>query len=1180
MSKVSGNSIKILSKNTFPVVGIGASAGGLEAFKLLLNAITEDSGMAYILVQHLHPGHTSALTEILQRETTVPIHEVSDNVKVEPDNIYIIPVNKILVANDGILQLTERPGDRKNMLIDIFFSSLAEVHQDKAIGVVLSGTGTDGTAGLKKIKDHGGITIAQDESAAYEDMPQNAIRAEVVDFILAPADIPKHLRSIMQTLDRVEGDGNPMPDTKNEEQSYRRILSLLRLNFGADFNFYKQTTIRRRILRRTAILKLESLSGYHKYLQQNHEEQNILFRDLLIPVTSFFRDAKTFGNVCETVFPDLIKGKSSVNPMRIWVAGCSTGEEAYSLGIYLYEFLSDKISSVKVQIFATDISEQAIAKARSGIYTQKQLEGVSERRLHEFFTKTDGSYQIKKIIRDMCVFASHNFLKDPPFAKIDLISCRNVLIYMEPILQKKAYSIFHYALNEKGFLFLGKSETAGTASELFQPVGEKDNLYSKKANTGKFMNVASLAREETLRNRDYSIRSNESKKNDFQKSADDILLSKYTPPGVIVNEYLDIVQFRGSTGAFLEPAPGKASLNILKMARESLSFELRKALNTAKNTMKPFTKTGISLDKSKSFVSIEVIPLLNTIDLHFLILFNDYEETPVATDNGVPFKSNKRPGSSKLDDAKNTRIEQLEKDLVQTRDDMRAIAEDQETANEELQSANEELLSGSEELQSLNEELETSKEELQSTNEELITVNQELFDRNEQYNRARIYAETMVSTIHEPLLVLNADFTIRSANRSFYNIFSLTEKETLGKDLFQLQKNSWDVPGLKEYLLKSHEQNEKSLERELRHTLPSIGTRTICFNARPMKEEDGRRLILLALDDITLRKEAEKIQDFQKLKLILESMPQVTFSASADGSFTYFNHFFVEYSGMSLGQALQGGWTPLVKPEQVEDVVSAWEHSVRTLENFNIEFQLKRKSDGMYRWHLCRATAIINDAGHVLSWVGNATDIEEQKAREKAKDEFISIASHELRTPLTSAKAYLQLVETSMQQKNDPDVIYAKKANVTLNRLNNLVNELLDASKIQDGKLGLNISSFDFDVMLDEAIESVQITASKRKIARNLPIRRKISGDEDRLKQVIINLLTNAIKYSPKESKVFINAAIENNTLKVSVKDYGTGINKKNRNKIFECYYRENGPSIHGQGLGIGLFIAKQIISL
>jgi two-component system, chemotaxis family, CheB/CheR fusion protein len=705
---------KIPSKNSFPVVGIGASAGGLEAFKELLAAIPKDSGMAYILVQHLHPQHTSALPEILQRETPVPVLEISDNIKVAPNNIYVIPVNKILVANDGVLLLSERLKDKKNTLIDIFFSSLAEVHQDKAIGIIISGTGTDGTEGLKKIKDHGGITIAQDPaSAAYADMPQNAVKSDVIDFIIAPADIPKRLLEIVHIFEKFDDEDNFKPEEKTEEQSYRQILSLLRLRYSADFNFYKQTTVRRRILRRLAILKIEKITSYLKYLQQNKEEQDILFYDLLIPVTSFFRDPKTFENITDTVFPDLIKNKSFANPLRIWVAGCSTGEEAYSMGICLYEFLSDKISFVKVQIFATDISEQAIIKARAGIYNTRQLEGVSDQRLQQFFTKIDGSYQIKKIIRDMCVFASHNFLKDPPFAKLDLISCRNVLIYMEPFLQKKAYSIFHYALNEKGFLLLGKSETAGTSSELFQLAGKKDKLYSKKTVTGKFMNVASHTREENLKDKDYSLRSNERKRDDFQKDADDILLSKYTPPGVIVNEQYDIVQFRGSTGAYLEPASGKASLNVLKMAREGLSFELRNALHKAKTARKPSVKENIPLEGNKKSVTIEVIPLLNTIELHFLILFKENKETIGINEKAL--SKNKKTRGANIKDAQNAKIKQLEKDLLQAREDMRTISEDQEAAYEELQSANEELLSGSEELQSLNEELETSKEELQSS---------------------------------------------------------------------------------------------------------------------------------------------------------------------------------------------------------------------------------------------------------------------------------------------------------------------------------------------------------------------------------------------------------------------------------------------------------------------------------
>ncbi len=489
MSKAVKHTKTTISKNLFPVIGIGASAGGLEAFKKFIRPISQNSGMAYILVQHLHPEHNSSLPEILQRETQVKVEEVSDNVIVKPNRIYIIPANKILIANDGVLRLRPRPKDKKNMPIDIFFSSLAEVHQNHAIGIILSGTGEDGTAGLKKIKDHGGITMAQDStSAAFDDMPQNAIRSEVVDFILPPEEMPKQLLELESTFKKLNGDSAATSDRATEEESFRNILALLRVRNGADFTYYKQTTVRRRILRRLAILKLEKIDDYHKYLKSNKTEQDILFHDLLIPVTGFFRDPKTFEYLCSKVFPELIKNIPIAlrvpNPLRIWVAGCSTGEEAYSIGICLYEYLGNKTSATKIQIFATDISEQAIAKARAGIYNKRQLEGISETRLQQFFAKTDGHYQIKKNIRDLCVFASHNFLKDPPFAKIDLVTCRNVLIYMEPFLQKKALITFHYALNEKGYLLLGKSETAAVASEFFLAADSREKIYTRKSHSG------------------------------------------------------------------------------------------------------------------------------------------------------------------------------------------------------------------------------------------------------------------------------------------------------------------------------------------------------------------------------------------------------------------------------------------------------------------------------------------------------------------------------------------------------------------------------------------------------------------------------------------------------------------------------------------------------------------------
>ncbi|MDQ2863324.1 MAG: histidine kinase, partial [Bacteroidota bacterium] len=655
MAQASKNSTKTLSKNLFTVVGVGASAGGLDAFKKLIKAIPEDSGMAFILVQHLHPEYSSALPEILQRETNITVQEVSDNEKVKPNHIYIIPANKLLVANDGILKLSPRPTDRRNMPIDIFFESLAEVHQNHAIGIVLSGTGADGTAGLKKIKDNGGITFAQDmSSAAFDDMPESAIKNEVVDFVLPPEEMPQQLLKLQQTFNKFHDDNRDDAEHIGEEECFRQILLLVRMRQGADFTYYKQSTIRRRILRRLAILKLEKITEYLDYLHDNKTEQGVLFQDLLIPVTAFFRDPKTFENICKIVLPELVKDKTNVNPLRIWVAGCSTGEEAYSLGICLYEFLEDKAISIKIQIFATDLSEQAIAKARAGVYNKRQLEGVSGERLQQFFTKIDGRYQVKKTIRDLCVFATHNFLKDPPFARVDLITCRNVLIYMEPFLQKKAFTTFHYALNNKGFLLLGKSETTGSFSELFAQADKKDKLYIRKSFSGKYMSVTSVSREEAMKDKDYGLRSTERRKDDYQKNADDVLLAKYTPAGVIVNEQFDIVQFRGSTGAYLEPSPGKASLNVLKMAREGLSFELRNALHRAKEMKQTFTKEGIMAGGDKKLVSIEVIPLTNSIEPHYLILFKN-TIAPLPKEG----KSQKNKGQEK----ENEQIKILEKDL-------------------------------------------------------------------------------------------------------------------------------------------------------------------------------------------------------------------------------------------------------------------------------------------------------------------------------------------------------------------------------------------------------------------------------------------------------------------------------------------------------------------------------------
>lgn len=772
----------------------------------------------------------------------------------------------------------------------------------------------------------------------------------------------------------------------------------------------------------------------------------------------------------------------------------------------------------------------------------------------------------------MC-FCMPQFFEGPPFAKIDLVSCRNVLIYLEPFLQKKAFSTFHYALNEKKYLLLGKSETTNSSPDLFLPLGKKEKLFIKKPLPGRYRNVGSERREEVIKDNDYGISSNERKKDDVQKNADEIVLSRYAPAGVIVNDQFEIVQFRGSTGDFLEPSPGKATFNVLKMAREGLSFELRNALHRSKTSNSSYSKEGIPIHNGKKLVAIEIIPLPNVLDPHFLILFKETnKQSPSIGDQQMVSGSNQEEST--------IRIQQLENDLLQAREDMRDISENQEAANEELQSANEELLSGSEELQSLNEELETSKEELQSTNEELITVNQELFDRNEQLDKAKIYAETIVSTIHEPLIILSQDFRIVSANRSFYKIFSIIEDEAIGRILFEMQDNHWDLPGLRSHLLRIQSGKENFLDWEITHTFPNIGNRTICFSAQPIPKANGENWIMLAFNDITVWKEKESIEKriAKDLKIILEALPQITIAATPDGAPTYFNRFFLTYAGMDFAEALETGWEHIIKPKMRDEFKNSWANSITTGKNFNMEVQLKRKSDDMYRWHLWRTSVIRNEEDAITSWVSAAMDIHEQKTKEDAKDEFISIASHELKTPLTTAKAYIQLLQSSLTQNKNSELLYAQKANQAIDRLGSLIAELLDVSKIQNGHLPLNITMFDFDETISSAIEDVQRASPGYTIIKTGELKKEIKGDSQRIQQVMINLLSNAVKYSPKSDRVFVSISQENQVVKVSVRDTGIGIRKENLEKIFERYYREDGRDFNFQGLGIGLSISYNII--
>nr|WP_198999485.1 CheR family methyltransferase [Flavobacterium sp. ASV13] len=884
------------TRQDFPIVGIGASAGGLEAFTQFIDAIPDDSQMAYVIVQHLHPLHDSILTELLSRVSRIPIIEITDDVHLAPNIIYVIPENKILTSFDGVLKLSPRIKDTKNQVIDIFFNSLAEAHLNLACGVLLSGNGSDGTIGLGSIKEHGGVTFAQDMDASYNEMPQNAINAGVVDYVLSPVKIVVKLIEICK-VKAISGENNEI----NDEAVFHEIIKILHHHSGVDFAYYKQTTIRRRIARRMALNKIINLRDYLKVLKGDKLACEDLFNDLLISVTEFFRDVKIFQVIKEKVFPLLVGRVPEGNAIRIWIAGCSTGEEAYTLAIALHEFLGENLLGKEIQIFASDISEVAIAKARAGFYRKSQMRNVSGAALSKYFTSNTNGYTIKRQIRDLCVFAVHNFLTDPPFARMDLIACRNVFIYMDAFLQKKSLSTFHYALKENGFLLLGKSETAIPAGELFQPFDKAGKIYTRKEVSGRSVHSRwGAGTTDKLKSFKSELPKKEIIKEDFIKSAESILLSNYRPASIIVNEQVDILHIMGDITEFIKFSQGKPTFSLLKMVREGLAFELRNALHKSKETGSLVIKEGIQVKKKEviSEVTIEVQPLPDTSEPYFLILF--YK---TSTSQPEVFSKN-MTGEEIRNDANLKRIAELEKELEKIHNDVNAISEEQEASNEELQSANEELLSGSEELQSLNEELETSKEELQSSNEELSQINQELLNKQLEINIAKNYTDAIVATLREPIVVLDNKLRIKNINRAFSKKYNITKEEAADKLIYEIQNCLFGDIQMRAMLEKILQQKTQLDDYEIMVNLLPYGESILLLNARQVTYQSSKKqLILLAIEDITERRNIEKklqaMSDGLELKVQQRTMDLFTSNKELENSVKNLhtaNHQLQEYA--------------------------------------------------------------------------------------------------------------------------------------------------------------------------------------------------------------------------------------------------------------------------------------------
>jgi two-component system, chemotaxis family, CheB/CheR fusion protein len=848
------HNLEAVAASELYVVGIGASAGGLEAFRLLLGELPVNTGFAFVLIQHLDPRHESSLSEILGRAIAMPVSEVSDGIAVEGNHVYVIPPNTEMTIANRVLKLSPRrqtPGSA--LPIDYFFRSLAADCGDRSIGVVLSGGGSDGALGLQAIKEAGGVTFAQDPSTtAYPSMPQMAVAASDVDFVLTPGQIAVELAGIARNPHFAPDPVQPSAPQTAEAAALSSIFSVMLEATGIDFSLYREQTIQRRILRRLALRNIKSLEAYAAQLRQDPAERNSLQRDLLICVTSFFRDPESFEVLSRVVFPALVSDRDEGKVIRIWVPGCATGEEAYSIAIALLDYMKQKDVMFPVQIFASDVSEFAIDKARRGKYLENIISDVTPERLKRYFTECEDGYQVVNSVRDLCVFSRHNLIDDPPFAKLDLISCRNVLIYLGSV-QKEIISVFHYALNDNGFLMLGSSEAA-TLDDMFSPLEHKKKIYARNGIGKRSRRVPIRRPREIAAAGKPPLRARDAALPDLAigKTLDQLLISKKDPLAMLVDEGLELLEVRGDAAEFIRVPDGRVSFHLLNLMPDTgLFLEIDNLIHQAQDSGQAASRALVPYESSDGIreVNIQVTPLQDHRSRIFLILLEKHVDEKVAEPPAKPAA----PVKAALADDR--WIAKLKQDVAQARHRLLSIIEEHQRSEEDSQLSTEEVQSANEELQSLNEEMETAKEELQCTNEELITINAELESKNSALAESRKFAMSIVETVRVPLLVLDHEFRVKTANDSFFRTFQLPPGDVEGQPVSAIGAGSWDIPGFQDLLVRVRSVGKSFEQFEVEREFPGIGTRALVINGCRL---DNLDLILVVIDDVTVRVKAEK----------------------------------------------------------------------------------------------------------------------------------------------------------------------------------------------------------------------------------------------------------------------------------------------------------------------------------
>ncbi len=1141
------------------IVGVGASAGGLEAFTELLSHLPDDTGMAFVLIQHLDPSHESHLTELLSKASKMPVSEVKGETRAEANHVYVIPPRCNLGISDGVLQTPPRPRTGRNMPIDSFLRALAADRGSKAGGVVLSGTASDGTQGLRSIKAAGGITFAQEMGTAkFDSMPRSAIAAGVADFVLAPAGIARQLVAIVrdfqipvESREAIEPPGDP---------ELAKILRLVRNATGVDFTHYKHGTLARRIKRRMSLRGFETLGDYSRDLEKNREEVNALCENCLITVTAFFREPAVFEQLKKMVFPALVENRGPKDPIRIWVPGCATGEEAYSIAICLMEFLDDTKVSLPFEIFATDISETAIEKARFGTYTGAALAHVSAQRLARFFNRTERGYQVAKIVRDKCVFARHNLAQDPPFSKLDLISCCNVLIYLGDVLQRKVWSILQYALKPTGFLVLGPSESIGTFSEAFHQVDKTNKIYSMRPAVGSpALPLREGRRTEgrvDLREKSADGRTGP----DVLREADRLVLAEHGPPGAIIDDRMNIIQVRGRTAPYLELSPGEPSQNLLKLVREGLIAGLGKAIRAARQRNAVAKEEGFRIEDGGQLkdVTIKVTPFRSSSsskERYFLVLFEDAEQT-----SGTALKQ--KPATQE-----NGGSARLQRELIATKEYLQSVVEDNATTLEELRAANEEAQAG-------NEELETAQEELESANEELNTLNEELKISNVEFSKVNRDLTNLLESISIPLVMVGRDLRIRRFTRAMEPMLNLIASD-VGRSITDLQPQM-ELPDLRRLLLDAMEGGNRQ-PRDVRDSHGRWYSLRILPSRGPDGKTDGAVLMLIDIDAAKRGLDfAEAIVETVREPLVILNQNLQVLKANKT-FYTTFQTAQEETENRLIYDLGNGQWNIPKLRELLENILPA--HA--TFRDFEVTHDFERVGRKVM---LLNASEIYNPNAQARTILLAIEDATERKQAEEALrttnaelQNFAYALTHDLQEPLRMVVNFTELLGREyagkLGEEADRFISYSVEGAL---RIEALLKALLAYWEVS-GREHDGFASVDCGAVLAKALLNLQVAiAESGAIVTSDPLP-TVVAEEVMLTQLFQNLISNSIKYRGEETpRIHVSAERAGEGWLFAVRDNGIGIDPQDAGRVFGMFRRLHGIEI--SGTGIGLALCKKIV--